>query len=224
MGSCRRRDLLGYVRSRTGSGPPARGPAPGLAGRTRACPHAHSHQWDGTLRPGDLERLSRQRGAAGRPGLRHGDDGAAPGRRPAGRHRGPGRCRARGPRARPAAARRAAGPDRKLGTWRRPGQELAALVEQFGMDRWRLPAERRFALECIVVGTVAFVWLGFLVWGLGGQRVTQAISHPSRHPQDRPVVRGAPPRRPARGHRDRRRQRLTASRSRPARASRRVRR
>jgi hypothetical protein len=58
-----------------------------------------------------------------------------------------------------------------------PGQELAALVEQFGMDRWRLPAERRFALECIVVGTVAFVWLGFLVWGLGGQRVTQAISH-----------------------------------------------
>ena len=225
MGSCRRRDLLGYVRSRTGSGPPTRGPAPGLAGRTRACPPTPT----ATSGTGPCARAtwSGSHGSAGPPvDLAFVTVMTA-------RHRAGGRLAATEardgavPEVRELARRLLAEQRAQTASWGHgggPGQELAALVEQFGMDRWRLPAERRFALECIVVGTVAFVWLGFLVWGLGGQRVTRPSPIPSQYPQDRPVVRGAPPRRPARGHRDRRRQRLTASRSRPARASRRVRR
>ncbi|HJU00940.1 MAG TPA: hypothetical protein VJ966_07000, partial [Actinomycetes bacterium] len=39
------------------------------------------------------------------------------------------------------------------------------------------PAQRRFALECAGIAVLALLWLAFLVPGVGGQQVTQAISN-----------------------------------------------
>ncbi|HJU02898.1 MAG TPA: diguanylate cyclase, partial [Actinomycetes bacterium] len=40
-----------------------------------------------------------------------------------------------------------------------------------------LPAQRRFALECAGIAVLTLLWLAFLVPGVGGQQVTQAISN-----------------------------------------------
>jgi diguanylate cyclase (GGDEF)-like protein/PAS domain S-box-containing protein len=63
------------------------------------------------------------------------------------------------------------------GNLRKP-QEVDASTDQApDMDERSDTAQRRFAAECAAMAVVALLWLACLVSGLGGQRVTQAVSN-----------------------------------------------
>jgi hypothetical protein len=60
----------------------------------------------------------------------------------------------------------------------RKAQEVVASTDQArDMDERSDTARRRFAAECAGMAAVALLWLVCLVSGLGGPRVTQAVSN-----------------------------------------------
>jgi diguanylate cyclase (GGDEF)-like protein/PAS domain S-box-containing protein len=60
----------------------------------------------------------------------------------------------------------------------RKPQAVAAPADQVReMDKRSFPAQRRFVAECAGTAIVALLWLACLVGGLGGPRVTQAVSN-----------------------------------------------